>query len=619
MFADKDAIVYGERHLTYREMAAEATRVARALQASGVLPGDRVAYLLPNIPEMLVAHFAVPLAGAVLVAINTRLAAEEVSYILRHSGAKLVVDAGLLPMVAPVADGLDTVTEMVVVDRSEAGAGPDGRTPRPVLRRSCSPRQSTSPCPGRSTTRATTITINYTSGTTGQPKGVMYHHRGAYLNSLAEIIHSRHSANSVYLWTLPMFHCNGWCTTWARHRDRRHARLPAGRRGDPIWDLLREPASPTSTVRRRCCPRSERARGRSAAAAGLITTAGAPPSPTIIAEMEGIGFKIMHVYGLTETYGPYTVCEYQPDWAELDADERAGCWPGRASAWSTADGVRVVDAEMNDVPEDGDTMGEIVMRGNNVMTGYFHDPDATEEAFSGGWFHSGDLGVRHPDGYIELRDRAKDIIISGGENISTIEVEQALMSHPAVLEVGGRRRAGRQVGRAPEGLRRAARRAAPPRQELIEHVRTKIARYKAPGRRHHGGAAEDLDREDPEVRAARSGVGRTAAREGLADPASYLPVSVHMASGRRPARPSGSRVLITCSGTPARPAASISTGALRSCVLAGIGRGLTLPVDAPKPVYVSVPADPGCDTSINQRPRVIPRVITEPYWPVSAN
>ncbi len=264
---------------------------------------------------------------------------------------------------------------------------------------------------------------------------MIYTHRGAYLNSYAQIIHSRHDENSVYLWTLPMFHCNGWCTPWAvtaiggTHVCLREVR------GDAIWQQLREHgvthlnAAPTvvSTI-------------LNADTAGpvprpvLITTAGAPPSPTTIAEMERMGFTVVHVYGLTETYGPITFCQFQPQWADLTIEQRAALQARQGVGMVTSGGVRVVDEEMADVPADGQTMGEIVMRGNTVMAGYYLDPEATAEAFRGGWFHSGDLGVMYPDGYIELRDRAKDIVISGGENISTVEVEQALMSHPDVLE-----------------------------------------------------------------------------------------------------------------------------------------------------------------------------------------
>ncbi len=484
VWPDKVAVIYGGRRLTYAEFAAETERVARALRASGVEPGDRVAYLMPNLPEMLVAHFAVPLAGGVLVAINTRLTGEEVSYILRHSGAKvLVADADLLPVALAAAEGNGTVTTLVVATDAEAGSADPDLTARPglVSYPEFTARQAADPLPWSVPDELAPITINYTSGTTGRPKGVIYTHRGAYVNSYAQIIHSRHDENSVYLWTLPMFHCNGWCTPWAvtaiggTHVCLREVR------GDAIWQQLREHdithlnAAPTvvSTI-------------LNAGTAGsvprpvLITTAGAPPSPTTIAEMERMGFTVVHVYGLTETYGPITFCQFQPQWADLTVDQRAALQARQGVGMVTAGGVRVVDDKMADVPADGQTMGEIVMRGNTVMAGYYLDPEATVEAFRGGWFHSGDLGVVYPDGYIELRDRAKDIVISGGENISTVEVEQALMSHPDVLEVAVVGVPDDKWGERPKAFVVLRPGTSPTQQELIAHVRTKIAGYKAP-------------------------------------------------------------------------------------------------------------------------------------------
>jgi acyl-CoA synthetase (AMP-forming)/AMP-acid ligase II len=480
----KVAVIYGRRRLTYAEFAAEAARVARALRASGVEPGDRVAYLMPNLPEMLVAHFAVPLAGGVLVAINTRLTAEEVAYILRHSGAKiLVTDAALLPVAVDAAKGVDTVAQLVVATDAEAGSeGPDlAAEPRLVSYAAFLANQTAGPPPWSVPDELTPISINYTSGTTGRPKGVIYTHRGAYLNSFPQIVHSRHDENSVYLWTLPMFHCNGWCTPWALTAiGGTHVCLREVR-GEAIWQQIREHgvthlnAAPTvvSTI-------------LNAAAAGplpqpvLITTAGAPPSPTTIAEMERMGFTVVHVYGLTETYGPFTVCQPQPHWASLPAEQRAALQARQGVSMVTAGGLRVVDDEMADVPADGETMGEIVMRGNTVMAGYYLDPQATAEAFRGGWFHSGDLGVMFPDGYIQLRDRAKDIVISGGENISTIEVEQALMSHPCVLEAAVVGVPDEKWGERPKAYVVLRVGTSATQQDLIAHVKTKIAGYKAP-------------------------------------------------------------------------------------------------------------------------------------------
>ncbi|GAA3219400.1 AMP-binding protein [Pseudonocardia petroleophila] len=479
VYPDKTAIVYGERRSTYREFAAEATRVAHALRGSGVEPGDRVAYLLPNVPEMLVAHFAVPLAGAVLVAINTRLSTEEVRYILDHSGSKvLVVDAALHPTVAPVAGELKTVEEIItVVDPAAPGDGIGSGVRYDDLLA----RGNDEPLPWSVEDEDGTIAINYTSGTTGKPKGVMYHHRGAYLNSFGEIVHSAHSPDSVYLWTLPMFHCNGWCTPWALTAiGGTHVCLREVR-GDVIWQQI----TAHGVTHLNGAPTVVTTIMRAPEAVTLdyqlvITTAGAPPSPTTILQMEQMGFRIVHVYGLTETYGPYSVNQYQRAWDDLPAEERASLQARQGVGMLCADHLRVVDEDMADVPADGVTMGEIVMRGNNVMKGYYEDAAGTEKAFAGGWFHSGDLGVMHPDGYVELRDRAKDVVISGGENISTVEVEQAVVSHPAVLEAAVIGVPDEKFGERPKAFVVLADGKDATPDELIEHVKSRIARYKAP-------------------------------------------------------------------------------------------------------------------------------------------
>ncbi|WP_353650072.1 long-chain-fatty-acid--CoA ligase [Nakamurella sp. A5-74] len=479
VFGDKTAIVHGERRISYAEFAAECTRVARALQASGIRPGDRIAYLVPNLPEMLIAHFAVPLAGGVLVAINTRLSTEEVRYVLDHSGATvLVVDAALHPIVAPVAGELLSVREIVtVLDPAAPGDGiGSGFSYDELLARG-----SDEPLPWAVDDENATISINYTSGTTGTPKGVQYSHRGAYLNSFSELVHSKLSPDSVYLWTLPMFHCNGWCTPWAiTGIGATHVCLREVR-GDVIWALIDEhrvthlngaPTVVTTIMRAPGAHSLDRPL--------VITTAGAPPSPTTLKQMSRMGFTIVHVYGLTETYGPHTVNEYRREWDALDEDARAKLQARQGVGMIHTDLIRVVDADLHDVPRDGATLGEIVMRGNNVMTGYYRDEAATERAFAGGWFHSGDLALWHPDGYVEIRDRAKDIVISGGENISTVEVEQALMAHPEVVEAAVIGVPDEQWGERPKAFVILERGAEVDERALIEHVKTAIARYKAP-------------------------------------------------------------------------------------------------------------------------------------------
>jgi fatty-acyl-CoA synthase len=433
VFRQKPAVVYGDRTWTYPELNERVHRMASALTAAGVEPGDRVAYLVPNIPQMLEGHFAVPLAGAILVAINTRLSAPEVAYILEHSGAKaIVVDTELAHLVEPALPNLPELKLVINVVDVPGGTVLPGREYEEFLATG-SPDEIEWPLQDEDDV----ITIDYTSGTTGRPKGVMYTHRGAYLNSLGELLETRMSSDSVYLWTLPMFHCNGWCYPWAVTAiGGTHVCL---RRLDPavVWQLVRDQgvthfcAAPTvliSLVNHPDAPKEKLSRPL------IISTAAAPPSPTIIAQVEALGAEIIHVYGLTEVYGPYTVCEWQPHWNDLPADEQARVKARQGVGYIIADDVRVVDDQMQDVPADAQTMGEVIMRGNNTMKGYFRDPEATKRAFAGGWFHTGDLAVMHPDGYIELRDRKKDIIISGGENISTIEVEQAIAAHPSVLE-----------------------------------------------------------------------------------------------------------------------------------------------------------------------------------------
>ena len=482
VFSGKTAIAYGDRRVSYSEFGADATRLAHALRASGVHPGDRVAYMCPNIPEMLVASFGVPLAGAVLVPINTRLSAEEVRYICDHSGAKvLVIDAEYLTALVPELDSLRTVVEVVAITDPLGPAPPNAAAHATVSYDKFMERGSGAPLPWTIDDEASLISINYTSGTTGTPKGVMYAHRGAYLNALGEIIHQRFDPESVYLWTLPMFHCNGWCTPWAATAiGATHVCLRAVR-PDVIWQLLDDErvthldGAPTVLTMIANAPQAHRLDRELVA-----TVAGAPPGPTVITRMRELGARIVHVYGMTETYGPYALNEWQTGWSALPPGDQARRQARQGVAMVQADPIRVVDENMVDVARDGRTLGEIVMRGNNVMIGYFDDPDATEKAFRGGWMHSGDLGVQHSDGYVELRDRAKDIIISGGENISTVEIEQAIETHPAVLEVVVIGIPDEKWGERPKAFVIRKPGATADEAELIGYVKDKIARYKVP-------------------------------------------------------------------------------------------------------------------------------------------
>lgn len=481
---ERTAIIDGDRIFTYAAMAAQATRLARALMARGLLPGDRVAYLAPNCAEMLVAHFAVPLARGVLVTINTRLSAEEIVGIVEHSGAAFLI--GDVPLVEPALEGLASITTLreVVTLPTEAGEATQlaATTSYDDLLAAGSDEALAYHVPDE----ADAISLNYTSGTTGQPKGVVYTHRGAYLNSLGEVIHQRLSDGASYLWTLPMFHCNGWCTTWALTAVAgTHVCLRATR-ADDIWRLIDRAGvshmagAPTVLMMMR-----ESSLAHPLRQPLTVTTAGAPPSPAIIEAFADLNVHVVHVYGLTETYGPYTVCEPQDSWKGLPVAERSQLLARQGVGMVTADEARVVSTyghsdELVDVPWDGVSMGEIVMRGNTVMKEYFNDPKATAEAFAGGWFHSGDLGVRYPDGYIRLLDRAKDIVISGGENISTVEVEHALSSHPAVADAAVIAVPDERWGERPKAFVVLTSGGSVGEAELIGHVKQHIAKFKAP-------------------------------------------------------------------------------------------------------------------------------------------
>jgi fatty-acyl-CoA synthase len=477
VFGDKTAISYGDRSISYAEMAGLTTRTARALQSGDVGQGDRVAFLCPNTPEMLVAHFAVPLLGAVLVAVNTRLSPEEIRYILDHSGSKILVgDSELLARLTSIADELQTVEKIVSMD--EIGVDVPFTT---ISWSDLLTRGTDESLPWTVDDEERTISINYTSGTTGRPKGVMYTHRGAYLNALGEIIHSRHTPASVYLWTLPMFHCNGWCTTWGVTAiGGTHVGLRAVDSGE-IWRLIDElgvthlNAAPTVLIGLVNDPSAH-----PLDVPLTVTTAGAPPSPSLIESLSGLGAGIVHMYGLTETYGPHTVCEIQPGFETLTGAERARFLSRQGVSFVIADPTRVVDDSMEDVVRDAEAMGEVVMRGNNVMKGYFDNEEATDTAFRGGYFHSGDVAVWHPDNYIDLRDRSKDIIISGGENISTIEVERSIVSHPAVLECAVVAVPHEKWGERPKAFVTLKPGESVDPSEIIEHVRSQLARFKAP-------------------------------------------------------------------------------------------------------------------------------------------
>ncbi len=464
VYGPRVAVIHGERRYTYAQFLDRARRLASALARAGVGKGDTVAIMAPNIPEMLEAHYAVPMLGAVLCSINIRLDAAAVAFILEHSEAKVVlVDrefAALMPKQPRVIE-IDGEYEAFIADGD----------PEFPVRLPDDEWQA--------------IALNYTSGTTGNPKGVVLHHRGAYLNAMGNALTFGLSPHSVYLWTLPMFHCNGWTYTWA-------VTLAGGthvclRRVEPapIFAAIAEHGvthmcgAPVVLNMLIHAPEETR---RQFSQTVQIATGGAAPPSTVIARMETMGFAVTHLYGLTESYGPSTVCMWQPGLDDMPMEQKSAFMARQGVNTPTLEDAAVFDpATMTRVPADGATIGELMLRGNTVMKGYLKNPSASDEAFAGDWFHTGDLAVTHPDGYVEIKDRAKDIIISGGENISSLEVEEVLYKHPDIMEAAVVARPDRKWGETPHAfvtLKPGAK--AVTDAEIIAWCRSRLAHFKCP-------------------------------------------------------------------------------------------------------------------------------------------
>jgi len=489
VFPDRPAVIHGSQRFTWGETAERCRRLASALKGRGIAPGDCVAVMAPNTPPLFEAHFSVPLAGAMLNALNVRLDANTIAFILDHGEAKALITDRVFA--ATIARALEIVErDLLVIDIDDPEAEAAGERLGPRLGETDYEsflREGDPGDPGRQPDDEwEAISLNYTSGTTGDPKGVVYHHRGAYLNALGNALAWNMTHHPVYLWTLPMFHCNGWCFPWTvtalagTHVCLRRIEAGAIYRaiaehgvthlcGAPIvmqMILGAGPADRTEFEQR-----------------VQMMTAAAPPPASVLAAMAAAGFKVTHVYGLTETYGPAVVCAWNPEWDALEPEAQAAIKARQGVRYAVLEGLMVGDPEtLQPVPPDGATMGEVFMRGNIVMKGYLKNPDATARAFDGGWFHTGDLGVRHPDGYLELKDRSKDIIISGGENISSIEVEGAIYRHPAVAAVAVVAAPHEKWGETPCAFVELKPGQEASESDILAHCRALLAHFKCPSR-----------------------------------------------------------------------------------------------------------------------------------------
>jgi len=464
VFADRIAVVDGARRFTYAEFGDRVGRLAGALCEIGVNPGDRVAVLTPNTHIALEATLGVPQSGAVLVMLNTRLSAQEIAGILAHAEpAVLIVQTELVDLAGRACALLADPPRVITAKEYESLLAVASPYAHEV-------RDEGSP-----------IALNYTSGTTGNPKGAIYHHRGAFLQALSMAYHAGLGPNSVYLWTLPMFHCNGWCFPWAvTAAGATHVCLPKVDAAE-IWSLVHSEgvthccAAPTVLNSITGHPTATPAQG------GLrIATGGAPPSPALIERATALNIDILHLYGLTETFGPSLICQPQPLWEGLPAAQTARHKARQGVPTLVSGRVRVIDANGMDVPPDGQAIGEIAIRGNTVMSGYYRDATQTSQAIPEGWLVTGDLAVQHPDRYVEIRDRSKDVIISGGENIASVEVEQALAAHPAVSEAAVVACPHPRWGEVPVAYVHLREDTSVSEKDLIEHVRGLLAHFKAP-------------------------------------------------------------------------------------------------------------------------------------------
>jgi fatty-acyl-CoA synthase len=484
VYPEKIAVVHGERRLSYARFRERCHRLASALQARGIGEGDTVAIMAPNVPAMLEAHYGVPMLGAVLNCLNTRLDPAAIAFCLDHGEAKLVIaDCEYAEVMAPALKLAGR--NIPVIDIDDPLAMGAGRRLGELDYEAFIALGDPSFVPPPLADEWSAISLSYTSGTTGNPKGVVTHHRGAYLNALGVSMTANLDRRSTYLWTLPMFHCNGWTFTWGvTAAAATHVCL---RRVDPalVYATIKREVVTHLCGAPIVLNMLANAPGTAKTAFDhpvSVTTGGAAPPSAVIAAMEANGFRVTHAYGLTECYGPGVTCAWHDEWDGLPLQERARLTARQGVNYVTMEGLMVGDpATLAEAPRDAQTMGEIFLRGNTVMMGYLKNPSATDQAFAGGWFHTGDLGVRHPDGYVEVKDRSKDIIISGGENISSLEVEEVLYRHPKVLEAAVVARPDAKWGEHPCAFVMPRPDASEvSEEEIIAFCRAEMARFKAP-------------------------------------------------------------------------------------------------------------------------------------------
>ncbi len=483
VYPDKPAVVHGDLSFSYAAFYRRARQLAGALAGRGIGRGDTVSVMAPNVPALLEAHYGVPMVGAVLNALNIRLDPGTIAFILRHAESKLlIVDREFSEVVRAALAELDDPPAVIDIDdpMCEEGSCIGEKTYEALLEEGDPEFVWTPP---RDEWQA--ISLSYTSGTTGNAKGVVYHHRGAYLNAIGNVLAFGLAPETAYLWTLPMFHCNGWTFTWAvTAAGGTHVCL---RRVDPalIFPMLSRHrvshmcGAPIVLTMLIHAPDEQKVTFEQVV---QIATGGAAPPSAVISAMENMGFRVLHLYGLTESYGPATLCAWQDDWDSLDLAGRSRKMARQGVSYATLEDLMIADPDtMQETPRDGESMGELMLRGNTIMKGYLKNPQATDQAFRGGWFHTGDLGVRHPDGYVEIKDRSKDVIISGGENISSLEIEDVLYRHPEVMEAAVVAKPDDKWGETPCAfvtLKPVA--SAVSEADIVAHCRDNMAHYKAP-------------------------------------------------------------------------------------------------------------------------------------------